>query len=508
MPPVCSKPGLPSCRQHREALDAHPSSWNRQFRRGRGGRLGGALAPILTMQLMLLWTFSHQYFSLAPDAVPSVSSWRPVMVVYGAVGILIGIIFMWFFRDSPSQHRRSIAQRENGFREDLKRMPSIRKLTLAHRSKIEGCDFHHCWPWQHSVPLWLTCFVQFASNFGWAFLVTKMPTYLSEVYGSSPQSQSWLQSIPLAAGIPGLFLGGFFTDLFVRRFGMRWGRSIAMAVSRLAVATAFASTFVATSAEMATLCFVWMSFSTDLGTPACWAYCQDVGGKNVGAVLGWANMWGNLGAALHPSPSAIFWRSIQNQPRVGRWFSRSVAVSMFLLASQPWASLPRRLSSTRLNPSYCFHTMNSLQERKCSLDQFRGYSVAAMFVVNFLGGLAVTHQVLKHNNTHFSTPTRLCRASYLHAAFPIVSLFLKRSEKDTSSSAKSAIIRRSLGLILLSLMLTAFNSRFGSWNEMNPARVGKFVAELLKANMWEVLAIIGAVQIFSHGSLFERAIAC
>ncbi|MEZ6151428.1 MAG: hypothetical protein R3C09_15005 [Pirellulaceae bacterium] len=36
-----------------------------------------------------------------------------------------------------------------------------------------------------------------------------------------------------------------------------------------------------------------------------------------------------------------------------------------------------------------------------SLDQFR-YSVAGMFVVNFLGGLAVTHQVLKHNNTHFS----------------------------------------------------------------------------------------------------------
>ncbi len=61
--------------------------------------------------------------------------------------------------------------------------------------------------------------------------------------------------------------------------------------------------------------------------------------------------------------------------------------------------------------------MNSLQERKCSLDQFRGYSVAAMFVVNFLGGLAVTHQVLKHNKRTSATPTRSCRASYLHAAF-------------------------------------------------------------------------------------------
>ena len=27
---------------------------------------------------------------------------------------------------------------------------------------------------------------------------------------------------------------------------------------------------------------------------------QDVGGKHVGSVLGWGNMWGNIGAALSP----------------------------------------------------------------------------------------------------------------------------------------------------------------------------------------------------------------
>jgi len=31
-----------------------------------------------------------------------------------------------------------------------------------------------------------------------------------------------------------------------------------------------------------------------------WAYSQDVGGQNTAAVLGWANMWGNFGAALSP----------------------------------------------------------------------------------------------------------------------------------------------------------------------------------------------------------------
>jgi predicted acyltransferase len=40
--------------------------------------------------------------------------------------------------------------------------------------------------------------------------------------------------------------------------------------------------------------------------------------------------------------------------------------------------------------------------RIISLDQFRGYTVAGMFVVNFLGGFAVTPAVLRHHNSYCS----------------------------------------------------------------------------------------------------------
>jgi nitrate/nitrite transporter NarK len=43
-----------------------------------------------------------------------------------------------------------------------------------------------------------------------------------------------------------------------------------------------------------------VAFATDLGVAAVWAFCQDVGGRHVGSVLGWGNMWGNLGAAISP----------------------------------------------------------------------------------------------------------------------------------------------------------------------------------------------------------------
>ena len=42
----------------------------------------------------------------------------------------------------------------------------------------------------------------------------------------------------------------------------------------------------------------------------------------------------------------------------------------------------------------------SPSRRIVSMDQFRGYTVAGMFLVNFVGGLAAFPEVLKHHNGH------------------------------------------------------------------------------------------------------------
>src|SRR5262249_61442951 len=43
-----------------------------------------------------------------------------------------------------------------------------------------------------------------------------------------------------------------------------------------------------------------MSVVNDMGIPALWGYNLDVGKHHVGLVLGWGNMWGNLGAFVSP----------------------------------------------------------------------------------------------------------------------------------------------------------------------------------------------------------------
>jgi nitrate/nitrite transporter NarK len=62
--------------------------------------------------------------------------------------------------------------------------------------------------------------------------------------------------------------------------------------------------------------FSIVAFSTDLGNPALWAYCQDVGGRHVGSILGWGNMVGNLGAAIAPS---IYNAVLGEKPGVSDW---------------------------------------------------------------------------------------------------------------------------------------------------------------------------------------------
>ena len=137
----------------------------------------------------------------------------------------------------------------------------------------------------------------------------------------------------------------------------------------------------------------------------------------------------------------------------------------------------------------------TLPNRIQSLDQFRGYSVAAMFVVNFLGGLAITHQVLRHNNTHFSLADSIMPSFIFACGFSYRMSFLKQLSGVGSSRPYLRFVKRSLGLILLSLMLYGFNSKIANWSEMSSQRLVRFFSELLKADMWEVLAIIGALQI-------------
>ncbi|WP_422923584.1 heparan-alpha-glucosaminide N-acetyltransferase domain-containing protein [Singulisphaera sp. PoT] len=133
--------------------------------------------------------------------------------------------------------------------------------------------------------------------------------------------------------------------------------------------------------------------------------------------------------------------------------------------------------------------------RIASMDQFRGYTVMGMIVVNFVGGLAAVHDVLKHHNVYFSYADTIMPSFLMAAGFSYRLTLMRRLEQVGPWKAYGRVAWRGLALVLISLMMYGFGDKFSTWKDVNPDSVRKFIIGLIKADLWEVLAIIGVTQI-------------
>ena len=253
-----------------------------------GGRLGGAVSPYSTSWLISVC-----------------GSWRIVMAIYGLVGAFVAAAYWKFFRERPADHplcnpaeRALIA---------YGRPPGATIAASADRSAETALVARLV---LRSGSLWLMNLSQFTTNLGWAFLVTLLPTYLKDAKHAEGTTGGLMATVVLLVGMVGMILGGFITDWAMHRLGLRWGRSLPLVLSRLLATAAFFALPSLDTAWAATAAFALVAFATDLGVAGTWACMQDVGGKYAGAVLGWGNMWGNLGAAV--SPPLLQWVSLSS----------------------------------------------------------------------------------------------------------------------------------------------------------------------------------------------------
>lgn len=220
-----------------------------------------------------------------------VGGWRPVMITYGLLGIIVAFILWRTLRNRPEEHPRC--------NEGERRMIEESRPKDAPSPHGKAGNV----PWARllkSGSMWMNCIGQVGTNIGWVFIVTWFPDYLEKVYKVPLQERGLMASVPLIVGWFGMLSGGRLTDYFVGKVGLKWGRRIPWGGSRfLGVAAFLCSPFLG-SPWAATIAMSVVAFSTDLGTASSWSFCQDVGGRYVGSVLGWGNMWGNLGATVSP----------------------------------------------------------------------------------------------------------------------------------------------------------------------------------------------------------------
>jgi MFS transporter, ACS family, D-galactonate transporter len=229
--------------------------------------VGGAVGAFVTGQLL------------------GVVSWPLIFALYAVPGLAWTFWFFAWFRDLPEDHRGTNAAERTLLRTDD-----------APRGR--GGDWSGLITNRNVLLVWAQQFFRAASNVFW---FTWCPTYLQNTHGLSPAVAGKLTGLPIVGVVVGSVVGGVIADrVLVRTGSRRASRSGVAAVATLLGVACFVAAYLVPPGELAvavavlTLAAVVVSCGNSCGYSAA----MDLGGRNLAAVFGAMNMFGNFGAAL------------------------------------------------------------------------------------------------------------------------------------------------------------------------------------------------------------------
>jgi predicted acyltransferase len=136
------------------------------------------------------------------------------------------------------------------------------------------------------------------------------------------------------------------------------------------------------------------------------------------------------------------------------------------------------------------------RRRIVSLDEFRGYTVVGMLLVNFLGGYHVVPAVLKHHNTYCSYADTIMPQFFFAVGFAYRLTFLRRLAAGGVWPAIRAVLRRNAGLIVLGFVLYHLDGRMKQWAELESLGVRGFFAQAFRRELFQTLVHIALTSIW------------
>ncbi|MCX7426800.1 MAG: acyltransferase family protein, partial [Planctomycetia bacterium] len=143
--------------------------------------------------------------------------------------------------------------------------------------------------------------------------------------------------------------------------------------------------------------------------------------------------------------------------------------------------------------------------RIVSLDQFRGYTVLGMFLVNFVGSLEASHYLLRHHNTFCSYADTIMPQFFFAVGFAFRLTFRRRIESDGPRTAYFRVIRRLLGLILLALVVYSVDRGFDTWRQLTESGFWEAIKTPLKRDWFQTLTHIAVTSLWVLPVIRARA---
>lgn len=216
--------------------------------------------------------------------------WRWAFWISSLIGLVAGVVWFLVSRDKPREHpwveAEEAAYIESG-------LPPSSKESRGHGFPWRGI-------FTNSSVLALTasyfCFGYVAYIFfAWFF------KYLSQVRGLNLKASSYYAMLPFLAMAAGSALGGWISDLVVKRSGEKIGRC-GVACASMALAAVFVALGVrAADARLASVVLAGGAGTLYLAQSAFWSLSSRIGGRVAGSLSGVMNMGSQIGGAATAS---------------------------------------------------------------------------------------------------------------------------------------------------------------------------------------------------------------
>jgi sugar phosphate permease len=231
-------------------------------------RLGNAITPPIVAWLIALVT------------------WRGSFVVLGCCSLIWVLVWVWYFRDTPAEHRGMT-------RDDLERLPNRGAASTT---------THLAVPWARLTRRMLpvtTVYFCYAWTL-WVYL-NWLPSFFREAYKLDLNRSALFASAVFSAGVAGDLLGGVVSDAILRRTGDLQKARRDVVVAGFLGALVFLLPILGThDLRVVVPCLTASLFSAEIVIGPMWSIPMDIAGKYSGTASGLMNSGSALAAIVSP----------------------------------------------------------------------------------------------------------------------------------------------------------------------------------------------------------------
>ncbi|MBM9400765.1 MFS transporter [Gluconacetobacter azotocaptans] len=222
-------------------------------------------------------------------------NWRSNFYIYGVIGLVLSILWLVFFRDTPP--------RGDGGGIDTAREDATAKVETAHlRRALRSWQF-----W--SLGLHYMCLLTVQS-----FFLVNMPFYLMGARHVSYLSMGWLYGMPWLVLYLAVVAGGMISDTIQRKTRSVWLARTPMGVFGTGLCGLLVEIgCLAPSTNISIFLFCLALGLTGLSQISIWSSVQELTRRHTGLVAGWTTFLGNTASGLAPIAMTYI------QGRTGSW---------------------------------------------------------------------------------------------------------------------------------------------------------------------------------------------